>query len=291
MTPRTALSSSPITYKRTEIVRNVSKAVGLVMSTLLAVGPSLILLCRNIYAWEQEAQSYDDVRDIEPIRGDLIYLKSIIRKIHGYPFQEREKQHPISVMLASDASGTGRAIVSITCSSSGKHEEHAGPCGSPIYVCEFTADEMKLSSAWRELKALHDCYWANGFKGQSILHLTDSSSVEAIMWKGSKCPYLQKLALDIYRACKEHKIDLKVEWLSRADPRLQLADQFSRPQVDIDDWGVDQESLQMVTDKLGEPVVDLFASDANHRFPLFYSDLASMNVLTSARLGAYDVSD
>ena len=41
-----------IAYKRTEIVRNVSKAVGLVMSTLLAVGPALIQLCRNIYAWE-----------------------------------------------------------------------------------------------------------------------------------------------------------------------------------------------------------------------------------------------
>ena len=272
---------SAIASKRTEIVRNVSKAVGLVMSALLAVGPSLILLCRSIYAWEQEAQSYDDVREVEPIRGDLIYLKSIIRKIHGYPFQVHEMQHPISVVLASDASGTGRAIVSITCSASGKHEDHAGPCGSPIYVCEFTAEEMKLSSAWRELKALHDCYYANGakFRGQSILHLTDSSSVEAIMRKGSKRPYLQKLALDIYRACREHEIDLKVEWRSRADPRLQLADQFSRPQVDIDDWGIDQESLQMVMDKLGEPVVDLFASDANHRFPLFYSDLASVNAI------------
>ena len=60
---------------------------------------------------------------------------------------------------------------------------------------------------------------------------------------------------------------------------MQLADQFSRPHVDIDDWGVDQESLQMVTDKLSEPVVDLFASDANHRFPLFYSDLASVNAI------------
>ena len=178
-------------------VREVAQAVGLIMSCVLAIGPTLILLCRGIYAWIQAASSYEDFKCLDSIRPDLAYLKTVIPQIHGFPFQVLELVKSFEVVFASDASGVARAVVCVTCSRSGDHADHDGPCGTPVFVREFTKDEMKLSSAWRELKALEDLYVAMGasWAGRSILHLTDSSCVEKIMLKGSAKPYLQKLAL------------------------------------------------------------------------------------------------
>ena len=138
---------------------------------------------------------------------------------------------------------------------------------------------MKLSSAWRELKALEDLYVAMGssWAGRTILHLTDSSSVEKIMLKGSARPYLQKLALAIYKACKKYGIVLQVQWKSRNDPRLQLADEFSRPDFDLDDWGIDQISFEFLQTRMGKCDVDLFATDANARLPKYFSSLPSLH--------------
>ena len=193
----------------------------------------------------------------------------MIPDIHGYPFQAQELVRSFEVVFASDASGVARAVVCVSCSKSGEHADHDGPCGTPVFVREFTPEEMKLSSAWRELKALEDLYVAMGasWAGRTILHLTDSSAVEKIMLKGSARPYLQRLALAIYKACKKHGIVLQVQWKSRNDPRLQLADEFSRPDFDLDDWGVDQISFDLIQARLGRCDVGLFATDGNPRLP------------------------
>ena len=260
------------------VVREVSKAVGLVISCMLAVGPTLLLLCRGVYQWISEAESFDVSKDLEAIRGDLRYIRDVIPSIHGYPFTVKELVQSFSVVFASDASGVARAVVCVTCSKDGDHQDHSGPCGTPVFVKEFTKEEAKLSSAWRELVALCDLYAEMGekWKGRSILHLTDSSCVEAIMKKGSPKPYLQMLALKIYKACRKYKIVLSVQWRSRNDPRLQLADEFSRPDIDIDDWSICQESFNMLQKKLGKCDVDLFANEENARVDKFYSLMPSL---------------
>ena len=48
------------------------------------------------------------------------------------------------------------------------------------------------------------------------------------------------LELEIYKACRKYEIVLTVQWRSRNDPRLQLADKLSRSDVDIDDWSICQ---------------------------------------------------
>ena len=63
----------------------------------------------------------------------------------------------------------------------GRGRDHQGACGTPVFVIEFTKEEARLSSAWRELVALCDLYVEMGekWKGRSIFHLTYSSDVEA----------------------------------------------------------------------------------------------------------------
>ena len=94
------------------------------------------------------------------------------------------------------------------------------------------------------------------------------------MRKGSPKKHLQEMALKIYQITKKFGTRLTVVWKSRADPRLVLADDFSRA-LDLDDWSIDEESFQELQSRAGPFDVDLFASDANHRCDRFFSQIAS----------------
>ena len=186
---------SVILKKNACIIREMAKAVGLIMSALLAVGPALILLCRPIYCWIKEASSYEELKPVGALRGHLVFLRSALPRLHGYPFQVDEARQPIEVAFSSDASGTGRAVIALSCTLDDDHTDHDGPCGLPISVLSilsFTVAEMRLSSTWRELKALEDLYCISGhlYKGKRMLHLTDSKAVEGIMKKGSRHDHL-----------------------------------------------------------------------------------------------------
>ena len=84
------------------------------------------------------------------------------------------------------------------------------------------------------------------------------------------------LALKIYKACHRYEIVLRVQWRSRNNPRLQLADEFSRPNIDIDDWSICQESFGMLQRRFRRCDVDLFANKENARASKFYSLMPSL---------------
>ena len=219
------------------IFREMAQTVGLIMSAFLAVGPALILLCRPIYCWIEASSYYGELKAVGNLRGYLGFLRSALPRLHGYPFQVDEARQPIEVAFTSDASGTGPVVIALSCTLDEVHTEHEGPCGLPLSVLAFTVEEMKLSSTWRELKALEDLYCTSGhlYRGKCVLHLTDYKAVEGIMKKGSRHDHLQCLALTVYRACFQQKIDLRVLWRSRNDPRLHIADEFSCLLLDVDD--------------------------------------------------------
>ena len=66
------------------------------------------------------------------------------------------------------------------------------------------------------------------FYGKKILHLTDNQAVESIMMSGSRKPNIQSVALAIFMACRDLKIDLKVEWRPRDNFLLAHADLGSK---------------------------------------------------------------
>jgi hypothetical protein len=182
-----------------------------------------------------------------------------------------------AVLIASDASDTAVAAVRIECGMHITHELHDRPCGQKMFVRPFSTTERELSSAGRELSALFDLYVKRGheFEGRAVWHLTDNKSVEAIMAKGSPRDYLQVVALQIYRECRKKSIQLTVVWKPRSDPRLVLADDWSKS-IDYDDWSVQESALDGLELRLGGRMKwDLFASDSNHRRADFFSLLAS----------------
>jgi hypothetical protein len=168
-------------------------------------------------------------------------------------------------VIASDAAGVGFGLVKINCGTQRVHIDHSGHCSQFLDKRFFTPAERKGSSSLRELIALEDAY-AKGVLdglGKSILHLTDSAPVEAIMRIGSPVPDLQKRALAIHMACREKGLKLRVEWRPRKDERMVEADTASR-MFDYDDFGVNAKDYATIIEWAGYPLVfDLFASAKN----------------------------
>ena len=74
-------------------------------------------------------------------------------------------------------------------------------------------------------------------------------------------------------------IELQVRWVSRADAKLRAADSASRAfpdpepdEVDLDEWGVADTGFRRIKKFAGRDfAVDIFASQALHRAPAFFS--------------------
>lgn len=192
-------------------IKEVAKLYGLILSGLLAFGPIIHLLCRDGYQCLSSASSWDCEVDPSPIVKELLFLKTELALLNGHPMLREELQMPSNVkFLSSDASSTGFAVVVLTCSGNLSHKHHTGVCGEKISAKIFTPKERLLSSTHRELLALHTFYvsCSHLVVGKAIIHFTDNVAVAYIMQKGSNKSNLQEMALDIYKACKEHDIRL-----------------------------------------------------------------------------------
>ena len=106
-------------------------------------------------------------------------------------------------------------------------------------------------------------------KARSIFWLTDSKNLVQFLTKGSSKADIQRNILLIFGPCRDLQIDLIPIHLHRDDYRIQVADHGSRF-VDQDDWAIDQDSYQSLTQEW-IPTVDLFAHFTNKKCAKFYS--------------------
>jgi hypothetical protein len=259
-------------------VRQLARVYGMMLANLLAVGPQLLLLCREGLRLISDAPAWSWTIRIDSLREELVYLAEHFGSLDGQPMVRDEDKIATGVLqTASDASGVAAALVQITCGQGKEHEEHAGRCGFHLSHAVFSPGEKVLSSSWRELKGLELLLitQADRLKGRQVIHWTDSKNVERVMKKGSKTASLQILALELYKSARDLKATINVIWRPRADPRLQLADDWSRA-VDHEDWGLSPADFENLQGRCQRPFAfDLFASDQNHRVPRFASLLAS----------------
>ena len=66
------------------------------------------------------------------------------------------------------------------------------------------------------------------YAGLILRHLVDNQAVIWIMSVGSRNQELQKMVKNIFRNCKKWNVRLVVEWRSREDPLLKIADVGSK---------------------------------------------------------------
>jgi len=254
--------------------RSLARLAGKVISCLLATGPSPILLSRDIFSMILSAKHYDIVlpwRHLWPVFKELI---SELKLRNGLAIARPDAVRVSARQSSSDASATGLAICQILCAQGKDHVQHEGPCGRQWFRRELSVEEKALSSTHRELLAILDLLVHKGSEiaFSTLTHWTDNHNAALIVAKGSSKPDLQKLALWIHRLAQHFRVNLQVLWARRTDPRIKIADQFSRfDPIDIDDFGLSMRDFQDIRMASGGLDFDLFATSSNARCPRFCS--------------------
>ena len=89
---------------------------------------------------------------------------------------------------------------------------------------------------------------------------------------GSRVPKLQDMVVSIYRKCKEFNVTLLVEWRSREDPLIQVADQGSRL-FDESSYSLNHESFMFLLEHFRYlPLdVDCMSQKEYKKFPRYFS--------------------
>ncbi|TRY74673.1 hypothetical protein TCAL_11252, partial [Tigriopus californicus] len=281
---------SNVAIQRSAHIRELARVYGKILANLIATGPQIILLVRQGLKAIASASSWESIIAIKPLWGELQHLAKHFNHLDGYPMtQDYDKIATSLCQTASDASGQAVSVVKIICNQGITHKLHSGRCGFQLATQFFNSQEQANSSSWRELKGLDLLLKTQGteLSQKTVVHWTDSRNVERIMSKGSSVDELprfgfehfQDLALSIYNYAKELRIDLNVIWRPRSDPRLKLADDFSRA-IDSEDYGIDNTSFQHLQKLAGRSFdFDLFATDHNFRTANFASILASNKAL------------
>ena len=106
-----------------------------------------------------------------------------------------------------------------------------------IFQGQWLPQEAKLSSTWRELRAVLKVLQSltSKFYNQRICWFTDNQNVVRICSVGSKIPVLQQEAIDIFNNSIKNQVRIEPEWILRE--ANQKADYISCI-VDSDDWSL-----------------------------------------------------
>jgi hypothetical protein len=260
-------------------VRKLASFYGKISSVRLALGPVTSLICRtgqriiaqySEFSWSGYATLTDEVQK------EIRFLVQNLESLNGFPMKMASSVVPNRIM-ASDASDFALASAEVNCGPPGQHIEHTSPCvSSPLVQRELSFEERETSSTLRELLAVWDTYVLHGdhFAKQSVLHLCDNRGVESILKKGSGKPFLQKLAFEIFLACRQNQIFLSAQWIPRTDSRIAIVDVLSK-WADLDDWGISEEEFSALAAVSNSFEIDIFGADYNFRVSRFFSPVPS----------------
>ena len=196
------------------------------------------------------------------VKEELCFWLQNIRNINGFFFTPNLTCTETTYSVVSDASQAGMFAYQLE----DKYEV--------ILRKRFSSEEFKGSSTFRELSALKHIYCeavGDRFSNSSVLHLTDNMAVCSIMEVGSRKKHLMHLALDIFSACREKKIDLIVEWRPRNHVLLEHADLGSKS-FDEAAYSLNFDSFMLVLNFFQVSIqVDTFSNYWNRKAEVFFS--------------------
>ena len=236
-------------------VRHLASIVGQIISMGLAVGPVARLRSRYTYDILNQRRSwFDRVRLSCEAREELDFWKNNIEFFNGQPIWFTAG---VTRVAYSDASNTGFG-------------GYVVEFGKEVAQGQWSADEARLSSSWRELKAVHNVLeaFAPKLRGNTVKWFTDNQSVKFIATNGSKKRHLQDGACCIFETCMKYALKLEMEWVPRS--QNERADYISRI-VDFDDWKVNPCLFHYLDGMWGPHTVDCFASYYNTQLSRYFS--------------------
>lgn len=235
--------------------KTIASITGNILSMSLAIGNIARLRTHSLYALLHTRSSWNDILQLsEEAREELIFWHNNIELYNGRPIWCTPSAIRVVYSDASDM-GFGSYLV--------EHGDH-------IVHGQWTVDETKRSSTWRELHAVSEALQAIASKltNQNIRWFTDNQNVVRILQLGSGKEELQKEALAIFRLAILHNIVLEPAWIPRE--HNEIADYLSRI-VDFDDWGLSQQAFTIVEVRWSPHTIDRFANHSNTKLQRFNS--------------------
>ena len=139
-----------------------------------------------------------------------------------------------------------------------------------ICSAKFDKYEEETSSTFRELLPVKYVLTSFGYilKNQSVQVNINNSSACPILSIGSSKPHLQNLAIEVFNFCTLFNIKLIPQWIPRE--QNYLADFYSRMN-DTDNWSIDSESFNIISNKYGPFSIDRFVNKLKKKVNKFNS--------------------
>ena len=184
---RNSLSSALLAYRVS--VRAVASIVGQVMSMSLALGPISRLRTRALYGDINACVSWKAFLCLsEEARAELNFWQNNVAVLNGQPIWFKPGATRV---VYSDASDSGY----------GGYSVEVGP--NVAQGC-WSEHESKLSSTWRELKAVYQVLrsLAPKLSGHTVKWFSDNQNVTRIVHTGSRKLHLQDGAMAIFDVCE-----------------------------------------------------------------------------------------
>ncbi|XP_060569538.1 uncharacterized protein LOC132727948 [Ruditapes philippinarum] len=239
-------------------VRSVARLIGQLISMQSAIGQLVRLRSRALYNCVTSRASWKaPVLITSRAFDEIVFWDKNLRILNSGKLESFDFTYDTGSTVFCDASGAGYA---------GFIVENVD---SPIVGC-WSEFESELSSTWRELEAVHRVLNSSisSLEGRQVLVNTDNRNVVSILKTGSRQPFLQDIAVNVYEMCHDHKIDLFPKWIPRTENKE--ADFLSRC-TDSDDWSLENKIFDSLEQKWGPHTFDLFACSYNTKCQKFYS--------------------
>ena len=246
----------------------LARIVGQIISMKVVVGDIVRMKTRFLYycilskaSWEAKVKiSVDALKEIEFWRKNVSILNGNGRSIEFVCASD-----VCNLLLYCDASDVGFGGYFETFDDENNENVFLGSV-----VGNWTADESRLSSTWRELEAVNRVMKSrvNFIQNQNLNVISDNKNVSKIMQVGSKKPYLQIAASQIFETCIENGVQVTNVWKPRYENKR--ADFLSRLS-DMDDWSVHDDVFQKYEKMWGIHTIDRFATHYNKKCERFNS--------------------
>ena len=235
--------------------RKLASLIGKIMSMSLALGLIAWFMTCSLYATLNNRVAWCQKLLLTP--EALEELKFWFNEVTKFNGQHIWPKPPAVRVIYSDASSTGFGVYIV---------EH----GNLIANGQWSAEETKSSSTWRELRAVKLVLesFQSKLSNERIRWLTDNQNVVRIVQYGSKNSTLQAEALAIFAICVNNRIHIEPEWIPRE--QNQLADYYSRIN-DYDNWMLNPAVFGWLDSSWGPHTIDRFANSGNAQVARFNS--------------------
>ncbi|XP_070613470.1 uncharacterized protein [Erythrolamprus reginae] len=137
---------------------------------------------------------------------------------------------------------------------------------SPADLEDPNINRLELRAVFKALQSFSDMV-----EGQHVLILTDNVATRAHVnhQGGTRSDRLMQEAHKLMSWAERHLASIRAEHISGIENTQ--ADWLSRTTIDPGEWTLNPEAFQLIVQRYGVPVADLFATQHNRQLPRFFS--------------------